>query len=87
MSPAAQICRKQVKIGSSSHLVKWLRDFRVCLKTGFSFGNHDAESKQIEFVAAVHKAFDRLQTVNMSFDRVDAAVVLKPGTNEISIKL
>ena len=43
------------------------------------FGIHDAESKQIEFGAAVHGAFDELQAVNMTFDWPVAPWMLKGG--------
>ena len=66
-------------MGSSSHLVKWFQAFHVCLKMRISFGIHDAESKQIEFGAAVHGAFDQLQAVNMSFDWSVAPRMLKSG--------
>ena|ERR1035438_8211078 len=44
-----------------------------------SIGIHNAESKQIEFGAAVHRAFDKLQAVNMTFDWSVAPWMLKGG--------
>ena len=66
-------------MGSSSHLVKWFQAFHVCLKMWISFGIDDAESKQIEFGAAIHGAFDQLQPVDMTFDWSVAPRMLKSG--------
>lgn len=44
-----------------------------------SFSIDDAETKQIEFGAAVHGAFDVLQAVNMFFEWTVAPRVLKGG--------
>jgi ABC-type polar amino acid transport system ATPase subunit len=60
-------------------LVKGFQAFHVCLKMRNSFGIHNAESKQIEFGAAVHRAFDELQAVNMTFDWSVAPWMLKGG--------
>ena len=69
------------KIGSSSHLVKVVRIPGAIVMDWISGSMDDAQSKQIEVCAAIHGAFDQLQTMNVSFHHAIAPRLLKDSQN------